>query len=605
MFQNMSKNFNVAAISERLAALRREMAESRLDAYIVPSQDPHQSEYVADHWKARAWLTGFTGSAGVAVVTAGHAGLWADSRYFIQAEQQLKGGPFELHRLKVPHMPEHIDWLLENLPEGSAVGCDGSIFSVSQIDHLSRKLEEKRISLAHQEGLVGRIWEGRPPLPADAAFELETAYAGQSRAEKLSLIRRQLKGADYYLVATLDDLAWALNIRGADVEYNPVCISYLLIGHQEAHWFVRPGKVAEPLRQQLQQDGLQLHPYGALEGFLESLDKDCRVLYDPGSTSIRLYEALDEQQWKSGRNIIRALKALKNPTEVQHIRQAMRKDGVALLKLYRWLEAELRRRTVSEYELAVQLAAFRKAQGNYFGESFAAIVGYAANGAIVHYKPEPETCADIRPEGILLLDSGGQYLEGTTDITRTTALGEPTAGQRRHYTLVLKGNIALSRAIFPEGTTGVQLDILARLPLWREGLNYGHGTGHGVGFFLNVHEAPQGFTPNPRGERGETAFQPGMLTSNEPGFYKAGEYGIRIENLELCIEHLTTNEGRFFTFEPLTLFPIDLRLAEIGLLDQEEINWLNDYHHKVLQELTPLLNEEEEKWLQERCRRIE
>ncbi len=600
----MSRKFNVTAVPEHLAALRREMAESRLDAYIIPSNDPHQSEYVADYWKARAWISGFAGSAGVAIITAEHAGLWTDSRYFLQAEQELKGGPFVLHRLKIPHAPEHIDWLLETLPKGSTVGCDGGIFSVSQIDNLSRKLEKKGIRLAYEEDLIGRIWKGRPPMPPDPAFELDVAYAGRSRAEKLSLARRQMKGAEYYLVATLDDIAWALNIRGADVEYNPVCISYLLIGPRAAHWFVQAEKVPAALRQQLRQDGIQLHPYEALESFLGGLDKDSPVFYDPGSTSIRLYEALDEQQWKHTPNLIRPMKAIKNETEVKHIRQAMRKDGVALLQLYRWLEAELQHRTVSEHELAQQLAAFRKAQGNYFGESFAAIVGYAANGAIIHYKPEPDTCAEIRPEGILLLDSGGQYMEGTTDITRTTALGEPSKEQRLHYTLVLKGNISLSRAVFPEGTAGVQLDILARMHLWQEGLNYGHGTGHGVGFFLNVHEPPQGFTPNPRGERGETAFLPGMLTSNEPGFYKSGEYGIRIENLELCVEHQATDDGRFFAFEPLTLFPIDLKLADLSRLAQEEKAWLNDYHRKVLQELTPLLNVEEQTWLADRCKAV-
>ncbi len=600
----MPENFNISSINQRLAALRREMAESRLDAYIVPSQDPHQSEYVADYWKMRAWITGFTGSAGVAVITAGHAGLWTDSRYFLQAEAELAGSEVVLHKLKVPHMPEHIDWLLEALPAGSTVGCDGSVFSVSQIQHLAQRLEAGQIELVHQEGLVGRIWEGRPLLPRNEAFELDVAYAGQSRAEKLARIRQGMNGQPFYLVSTLDDIAWVLNVRGSDVDYNPVCISYLLIGQKKAHWFVHEQKVAPALRKVLEQDGVQIHPYEAIEGFLEGLAGLQPILFDPASTSIRLYEVLDAEQWKKSKNLIRPLKAVKNETEIRNIRQAMRKDGVALLRLLRWLEAELKQRAVSEYELAQQLAAFRREQGNYFGESFAAIVGYGPNGAIVHYKPEADSCAQIRPEGILLLDSGGQYLEGTTDITRTIALSEPTAEQRRHYTLVLKGNIALSAAVFPEGATGVQLDILARMHLWREGLNYGHGTGHGVGYFLNVHEPPQGFTPNPRGERGETPFLPGMLTSNEPGFYKAGAYGIRIENLELCVEDKTTEEGRFFRFEPLTLFPISLGLAELALLTEEERAWLNDYHHKVFLELAPLLNEEEREWLAAKCRAI-
>lgn len=600
----MPKKININSIDARLAQLRREMAESRLDAYIVPSQDPHQSEYVADYWKTRAWISGFTGSTGLAIITADHAGLWTDSRYFLQAEAELAGSEFVLHRLKVPYMPEHVDWLLETLPTGSTVGCDGSVFSVSQIQYLARQLDAKGIHLAHQEGLVGRIWEERPLLPRNEAFELEVAYAGQSRADKLALIRQGMNGQPYYFVATLDDIAWALNIRGSDVEYNPVCISYLMIGQKKAHWFVHEQKVSPGLRNTLEQDGVQIHSYEVIESFLENLAGLQPVLYDPASTSIRLYELLDEEQWKKSKNLIRPLKAIKNETEIRYIRQAMRKDGVALLRLYRWLETELQYRTVTEYELAQKLAGFRREQGNYFGESFAAIVGYGANGAIVHYKPEADTSAEIHPEGILLLDSGGQYLEGTTDITRTTALSGPTDEQRRHYTLVLKGNIGLSRAVFPEGTSGVQLDILARLHLWRAGLNYGHGTGHGVGFFLNVHEPPQGFTPNPRGERGETPFQPGMLTSNEPGFYKTGAYGIRIENLELCIEGPTTDEGRFFCFEPVTLFPIDLKLAEPAMLTEEEREWLNDYHQKVFQELAPMLTEEERKWLEARCQAI-
>lgn len=600
----MPKIININSIGQRLAALRQEMAESRLDAYIIPSQDPHQSEYVADYWKTRAWISGFTGSAGVVVITAGHAGLWTDSRYFLQAEAELSGSPFVLHRLKVPHMPEHIDWLLETLPAACTVGCDGSVFSVSQIRNLAQRLEARQIEVVHQEGLVGRIWANRPPLPRDEAFELDLAYAGKSRAEKLSLIRQGMKGRPFYLVATLDDIAWALNIRGADVDYNPVCISYLAIGQKKAYWFVHEKKAGAALRQALEKDGIEVRPYEAIESFLEELSGLQPVLYDPASTSVNLYELLEPEQWVASKNLIRPLKAIKNETEIRNIRHAMRKDGVALLRLFRWLEAELKQRPVSEYELAQQLAACRQEQGNYFGESFAAIVGYGSNGAIVHYKPEADACAQIRPEGILLLDSGGQYLEGTTDITRTITLSEPTPEQRRHYTLVLKGNIALSGAVFPEGTTGVQLDILARQHLWREGLNYGHGTGHGVGYFLNVHEPPQGFTPNPKGERGESPVLPGMLTSNEPGYYKAGEYGIRIENLELCIEDKTTEDGRFFRFEAVTLFPISLSLADLGMLTEEERAWLNDYHRRVFHELAPLLTDEEKEWLAAKCQAV-
>lgn len=601
----MLKNTNANPVRERLAGLRREMEAAGIDAYIIPSHDPHQSEYVAAHWEARAWLTGFTGSAGVAVVTAAHAGLWTDSRYFLQAEAELAGSGFSLHRLAVPHMPEYINWLRDNLAAGSVLGFDGQVFSLSQAQHLDRQLESKQIELVYGADLVGEIWGSRPPLPQGEAFELGLEYAGQSRADKLAIIRKGMNGQPFYLATALDDIAWTLNIRGSDVECNPVCISYLLIGQEKVYWFVQEQKVPPALRQALRQDGVEVRPYRQLESFLEDLPGSPAVLYDPASTSILLYECLAAEQWRKSKNLIAPLKAIKNAVEIANIRKAMRKDGVALLRLYRWLEAELAAgRHPTEYGLAQQLASFRREQGNYLGESFAAIVGYGANGAIVHYKPEEGTCAKIRPEGILLLDSGGQYLEGTTDITRTTALSEPDAEQKRHYTLVLKGNIALSRAKFPLGTAGVQLDILARMHLWQAGLNYGHGTGHGVGYFLNVHEGPQGITPNPIGERGTTPFQAGMLTSNEPGFYQDGAYGIRIENLELCLPAATENSMGFLCFEPVTLFPIDLKLADLNLLDGEERAWLNDYHRRVFDGLAPLLDEEERQWLAKQCQLV-
>ncbi len=602
----MPKNNKGLSIDERLAALRGEMAKARLDAYLVPSNDPHQSEYVARHWESRAWISGFTGSAGIAVITPDHAGLWTDSRYFLQAEQQLANSEFALHRQKVPYAPEHIGWLLENLPEGSTIGCDGNVFSMAQLRSLHRRLAAKGIYIAHEEDLIGRVWGSRPPLPHAPAFELDVAYAGLSRAKKIRGIRERMNDAGYYLVSTLDDIAWLLNIRGADVPFNPVCISYLIVGKNTVYWFVDEEKVPDALMQRLEKDGVEVHPYEAVDDFLGEISAKEDVLYNPASTSARLYEALPQEQWQSSPNLIQPLKAVKNDTEIKHIRQAMRKDGAALVKLYRWLDDQLKESTVSEYELGRQLGRFRKQQGEYFGESFSAIVGYGANGAIVHYRAEEDSCAQIRPEGILLLDSGGQYQEGTTDITRTVSLGKATDEQRLHYTLVLKGHIALAQAVFPEGTTGVQLDILARQYLWKAGLNYGHGTGHGVGFFLNVHEPPQGITPNPNGERGTTAFRAGMLTSNEPGFYKTGSHGIRIENLVLCVraEGMEMEQEQFLRFESLTLFPISTQLLDLSLLSEEERVWLNDYHRKVFQELAPLLNEEEQEWLAVRCQAI-
>ncbi len=593
----------MSAINERLAALRSQLRQHRLAAWIEPSGDPHQSEYVADHWKSREWLSGFSGSAGTLIVTQSHAGLWTDSRYFLQAETQLRGSEVVLQKQVVPHAPEHINWLCDSLKPGSVVGCDGSLFSVSQIRQLAKAFHVAGLELNTQHDPVGTIWTDRPTLPMTPVYEHELRYAGQSRAEKLSAIREQMtkRKVGFHLVTTLDDIAWTLNIRGADVAYNPVCISYLVIGMETAHLFIAREKVSLALRDALLNDGVLLHAYEALEDFMNLSAAAHPVLTDPTTTNLRLYNALPEGRAVHGDTIPRNLKTLKNKTEVANLKETMRRDGVALLRLVRWLYATLAERLVSEVEVAEHLASLRAKQEGYVGESFAAIVGYQANGAIVHYHAEPETCAQISPEGILLLDSGGQFLGGTTDITRTFAFSAPTAEQKHHYTLVLKGHIALADAHFPAGTCGVQLDTLARQFLWQDDLNFGHGTGHGVGFFLNVHEPPQGFTPTPNGPRGTTPFQPGMLTSNEPGFYRTGEYGIRIENLVLCVPASENGFGKFYKFESVSLFPIDTTLIDVSLLTPVEKNWLNAYHKAVEVALTPLLEAEEVAWLKEQC----
>lgn len=592
-------------INHRLQLLRARMQEHGIDAYVIPSQDPHQSEYVAEYWKGRAWISGFTGSAGTAIITMDYAGVWTDSRYFLQGENELADSEFILERQTIPHAPQHLDWLANHLPKGATLGFDGDVFSVAQINRLRNKLAHLNIQYAYAKDLLNDIWTDRPALPQTNVFELPTAYAGQSRAEKITAIRAEMGTAAYYLVTGLDDIAWLLNIRGSDIDFNPVSISYLLIGKEEVRWFIDDIKVPESMKTQMVSEGIELMPYDALAPFLRQLSPGMNVLYAQAATSVLIYEAMEKEQWMRGANLIRPLKAIKNEIEIGHIREAMRKDGVALLRLYRWLDKELKAgRTISEYDLGEQLAAFRAQQGNYHGESFSAIVGYKGNGAIVHYRAEQDSCAQINKEGMLLLDSGGQYTEGTTDITRTICLSEPTEEQQRHYTLVLKGNIALSRAVFPKGTTGVQLDTLARMHLWQHGLNYGHGTGHGVGFFLNVHEPPQGFAPSPKAGRGLTPFEPGMLTSNEPGYYKADAYGIRIENLEICVEKMETEHGPYYGFEPVTLFPISTKLIKRDLLNTEEQQWLNDYHQKVLNELLPLLEAEEQAWLKEQCAEI-
>lgn len=588
--------------NQKLHALRLEMAKHQLSAYLIPSSDPHQSEYVADHWKVREWISNFTGSTALVVVTPDHAGLWTDSRYFIQAEKELADSEIELHKLQVPHTPEHISWLVENLPANSRIGCDGALFSVKQIRRVSRALHSKNIELDHNIDLFPAIWPDRPALPAQATFDLSADLAGESREGKLDRIRKEAHnaGAQYHLVSDLADIAWILNIRSSDIEFNPVVIAYLLIGPKLSYLFIDEKKVGEPLKAILQKDGVVLKPYLGIKGFVQQLEEGSTVLLDPRVTSIDLYQSLVEERIVRGDNPSVLMRSIKNETEIQHIKEAMQKDGVALIRLYRWIEKELQDRNISEVEVAEKLASLRASQGDYHSESFPAIVGYAGNGAIVHYRPMPENCAHLQASGILLLDSGAQYHKGTTDITRTTALGSPTAEQKRNFTLVLKGHIGLARLRFPYGTRGNQMEILARQHLWEYGLNYGHGTGHGVGFFLNVHEGPQSMGGG-MSAKAATIFEPGMLTSNEPGYYEPGHYGIRIENLILCVEDQETDYGRFLKFDTVTLFPIDKSLIATELLTNPEKDWLDTYHQKVQEGLAPFLDAEEQEWLKQAC----
>lgn len=592
---------SISLIDQRINAVRTEMLKNGLAAYIIPSSDAHQSEYVNAHWKSREWISGFTGSAGLVIITKNHAGLWTDSRYFLQAEEELVNSQMVLHKQGIPHAPEHNAWLRDNLPTGSIIGLDGVLFSVGQVELIKRVVATNNITVDTNQDLIKPTWNDRPELPKNPIFEHKVKYAGKNRKAKLTAIRKEMKeqGVNYHLVTTLDDIAWTFNIRCDDIDHNPLAIAYAVIGLEKTWLFINPIKVPEPLVKKFTKENIIVHSYNYIGKFLVSLPKDQKILINPATLSVCISNLLTSSQIKKGKTISTQLKAIKNTTEIAHLRTAMAKDGVALLRLYRWLEKELDNRTVSEFELGQQLAAFRKAQGLYHGESFPAIVGYQGNGAIVHYRPMPETCAAIQKEGMLLLDSGGQYEDGTTDITRTFALGKPTQEQQQNFTLVLKGHIAIASLVFPKGTSGVHLDAFARQPLWQYRLNYGHGTGHGVGFFLNVHEGPQGFSANIT--RGNVPFQVGMVTSNEPGFYKNGEYGIRIENLILCVEDETNDFGTFLKFEDLTVFPIDKQLINKELLTKQEISWLDNYHQKVYQALSPLLKKDEVKWLKAQC----
>ena len=587
---------------KKLAGLRALMKSNDIAAVIIPTADPHQSEYVASHWQERVWISGFTGSAGMVAITDNHAGLWTDSRYFLQAEMELKGSPFVLHKMVNQFGSPYLDFLAEKLPEGSTVGINGLLFSRSSVESMKKVFAARNIHVNHRIDLLASLWTDRPQLVSAPVEVLDVKYAGRDVADKLASIRADMavQGVDYHLVTALDDLAWTFNIRGRDVDFNPVVICYAVIGRTASHFFIAEGRVSGKLSSVFSKNKVKVHPYGNIIPFLNNLKEKETILVDPSICSQSLYEAINGTVVTGG-SIPKALKAIKNPTEISHIRNAMKKDGAALAHAFYWLESQLGTgKSPSEVEVANKLAECRSLQKLYQGESFSAIVGYRDNGAIIHYHPEPGKCKQIKPEGVLLVDSGGQYLDGTTDITRTFTLGHTTDEQKRSYTLVLKGMISLSMARFPEGTTGMQLDTMARQFLWAEGMNYGHGTGHGVGFFLNVHEPPQGFTPA-LSERGRTAQAAGMLTSNEPGFYKEGEYGIRIENLVIA-----TPSGipGFLEFETVTLYPFEHSLIDKARLSKQEIQWINQYHARVYSTVSPLLKGEVRSWFKNKCRKV-
>ena len=597
-------------INERIAALKGLMKREKLAAFIIPSSDAHQSEYVCDHWKVREWVSGFTGSAGTIVVTLDHAVLWTDSRYFLQAQRELKSTDINLFQEVTDKHATYLDWLADLLTEGDLVGFNGLQFSVDQAGRMEKKFLTKGIQIDPHQDLMTELWKKRPPLPDTPIFEFEESYAGESRSKKMRRIRQamQQKQVDIHLISRLDGIAWTLNLRGRDVVCNPVFMAYLWIEQEEAFLFVHKEKVPDPILQSLKKDGLQILSYRAISGFIGRLNPGRVVWIDPAATNQRIFNWLEEQEanfvYSSEASV--GLKAIKNTTEIGHLRNAMIKDGHALVKMKIWLDMMLDRVMVTEYEVSKQLNRFRQAQGHFIDDSFHAIVGFNANGAIVHYRPKPAESLPIKPSGMLLIDSGGQYLDGTTDITRTFCLGTPTQEQKTHYTLVLKGHIALSKAVFPKGTTGVQLDILARQYLWQRGLNYAHGTGHGVGFFLNVHEGPHSIGADPKGKRTSIPLQPGMIISNEPGLYIEGKYGIRIENLILCVEtNMKEGDGQaYLSFETLSLFPYELELIDGSILSVTEKEWIKDYHQRVFEELKPGLSPEEVKWLEKQCQPV-
>jgi len=589
-----------------LTQLRKYMHQNNLDAYIIPMTDPHMSEYVADHWRTVKWFSGFSGSAGTIVVTKDFAGLWTDSRYFIQAAEQLKGSGIELVKLIVPHTPEYIEWLNKNLAENSRIGFDGKVFSYGLAKQMQTKFKRKNIHLDPNFDFAGEYWTNRPPIPQNEVFEHDVKYAGKSRNEKINELRQKMSelSVDYHLLSSLDDIAWLFNLRGSDIMYNPLFISFALISQSEAVLFVNNNKLPADVKQKLNDDKIIIKDYDKIYNYLKNIQGEKAVIADLSKTNYALYQAIPLNCAIVNKiSIAAVLKSIKNKTEIEHIRKVQIKDGVAMVKFLYWLDKNIGKEKITEISAGEKLLSFRKEQEGFFGESFGVISAYGAHAAMPHYSATEESNTELKPESFYLIDSGGQYTDGTTDITRTIALGTPTKEEIRDFTLSLKGTIDLAMTVFPYGTKGVQLDAIARKPLWDNRMNYGHGTGHGVGFFLNVHEGPQSISTRNAGIQEET-LEAGMYMSDEPAFYREGKHGIRIENLILIAPDEENDYGKFLKFETVTLCPIDTKPVDVSLLTESERNWLNDYHTKVYEKLSSFLTDEEKEWLKEKTKAV-
>ena len=590
------------SIKERIHALRMTFRPNNIKAFIIPSTDPHLSEYVAPYWMSREWISGFTGSAGTAVILMDKAGLWTDSRYFLQAKKELEGSGITLYKEMLPETPSITKFLCQNLKPGESVSIDGKMFSVQQVEQMKEDLAPYQLQVNLFGDPLKNIWKDRPSMPDAPAFIYDVKYAGKSCGEKVAAIRTELKkkGIFALFLSSLDEIAWTLNLRGSDVHCNPVIVSYLLVTQDEVVYFISPEKITQEVNEYLQEQQVSLRKYDEAESFLNSFTGE-NILIDPKKTNYAIYSAINPAcKVVRGESPVTLLKAIRNEQEIAGIHHAMQRDGVALVKFLKWLEASVLSGKETELSVDRKLHEFRAAQPLYMGESFDTIAGYKEHGAIVHYSATEESDVTLQPKGFLLLDSGAQYLDGTTDITRTIALGELTEEEKTDYTLILKGHIALAMAKFPAGTRGAQLDVLARMPIWSHGMNFLHGTGHGVGHFLSVHEGPQSIRMN----ENPIVLQPGMVTSNEPGVYKAGSHGIRTENLTLVCKDKEGMFGEYFKFETITLCPICKKGIIKEMLTAEEVKWFNDYHRTVYEKLSPSLNEEEKKWLLEATKAI-
>jgi len=584
---------------EKLALIRSALHQNDIDICIIPSSDPHMGEYIPEHWQIIRWLTGFTGSAATVVITNTFAGLWTDSRYFLQAEKQLSGTGFEFVKPGAFHRNDYMDYVCENSGPGNKIGIDGRVFSIAQLKKLENRLEEKEVSIDTGCDIIDALWTDRPGLPFSMAFDHPVEFSGKARPVKISEVRKQMvsENADFHLLTSVDDIMWLLNVRGSDLKYSPLLLSYALIGKEQILLFIDEAKIPLKLASEFDSLGITLLPYEEINEVIPSVTEGSSVLTNPATTSVSLYNSISAKSRVIEKTSIPTLlKSIKNKTEIENICNVMIKDGVALTKFFCWFDFNSGKLPMTEKSLSEKVLEFRSQQKDFLGPSFATIAAFNENSALPHYTTETGPGTEIGERGLLLVDSGGQYMGGTTDITRSIPIGIPTSRQKKDFTLVLKGHINLALAKFPKGTRGYQLDFVARRAMWGSGINYAHGTGHGVGYCLNVHEGPQSISPADN----KTVIEAGMLTSNEPAIYRDGEYGIRIENLILCYEDEETEFGQFLKFDTVSLCYIEKTLIDKSLLDQKEIDWLNSYHSEVYEKLSPYLTSEEKIWLKEK-----
>lgn len=594
--------FIKGANMNNLEKFREAMEKENIDYYIIPSSDSHQSEYVAEHFKGREFISGFTGSAGVLLVGLKEAFLWTDGRYFIQAERELNGSGISLMKMRTPGYPTIEEWIKKNIKSKKTLGFDGRLFSVNQYKGFLDISKENNFSINMDNDLLKNIWEARPELPKSKIFLHEEVYSGKYASEKLQEVRKHMKEKDAknYIISSLDDIAWLCNIRGNDVKFNPVALSYVLINENYANLYINNAKIDDNTKEKLKNEGFEIYEYDEIEEHVKLIED--RTIIDPNKLNAKIYSCLSSDvKVINEMNITTKLKAIKNEVEIANTEKSQVRDGVAMVKFIKWLKDNLGKEKITEISASKKLTEFRSKGENYKGDSFGTIAGYKEHAAMMHYSATEATDYEIKQEGMFLVDSGGQYLDGTTDITRTFILGNITEEEKRDFTLVLKGHIDLSTAKFLKGTTGVNLDILARRPLWNYGIDYKCGTGHGVGYFLNVHEGPQGIRP----EGNSTVLKPGMIITNEPGVYKEGKHGIRIENTLLVVKDINSEEfGEFYKFKTISYCPIDLNGVVIEMLTNEERDWLNNYHKIVFEKLSPYLNDEEIEFLKVQTREI-